>query len=312
MKLLDNLAGSLAHIGGSAKLKLVKAAPDIALAAGILGFVATAVVASKQTLTAEDILDKHKENMDKIHKAKEEADYGVVTYTDEQMQKDTAVVYSKTIVAMAKHYAPAVALGVASTACIIWSHSQMKSRYLSAVAAYGAIDKAFKTYRERVKEKLGSDADAEFRYGLERKTVAEEIVDEDGNKKTEVHEEVQPDPDISGYAKFFDEFNPNWKKDAGMNRTFIHSVQNWANDLLRIRGYLFLNEVYDALGIPPTKSGQIVGWIDSKDHPKVVDFFMLDRFTQAKADFINEREKAILLDFNVDGPILDFVNLENI
>ena len=33
-----------------------------------------------------------------------------------------------------------------------------------------------------------------------------------------------------------------------------------------VDGYLFLNDVYDLLGIPKSKAGQVVGWIYDKNN----------------------------------------------
>lgn len=82
------------------------------------------------------------------------------------------------------------------------------------------------------------------------------------------------------------------------------------NDLLRSRGHVFLNEVYDCLGIPRTKAGQIVGWVYSKDNPvgdNYIDFGIYDVYKPAIADFVNGYERSILLDFNPDGNIWELI-----
>ena len=91
---------------------------------------------------------------------------------------------------------------------------------------------------------------------------------------------------------------------------FLKSEQNYANDRLKARGYLFLNEVYERLGIPPTKAGQIVGWVYDPNNPNhngdnYVDFGLYNIHKEKTRDFVNGYEEVILLDFNVDGPILD-------
>ena len=68
--------------------------------------------------------------------------------------------------------------------------------------------------------------------------------------------------EYSDYARVFDEGNSNWKNNNDYNLMFLGQVQNWANMRLKQRGYLFLNEVYDALGMRGSAEGQIVGWTD--------------------------------------------------
>ena len=125
--------------------------------------------------------------------------------------------------------------------------------------------------------------------------------------KEEPKEEKQKD-DHSIYARFFDEGCPAWTKDASTNLMTLKFWQNYANDLLKIRGHLFLNEVYDMLGIPRTKEGQVVGWIYNVNNPVGDNFVDFDIFSDRNTDFVNGYELTALLDFNVDGNILEQVN----
>jgi hypothetical protein len=114
---------------------------------------------------------------------------------------------------------------------------------------------------------------------------------------------VDPDgPSI--YGRFFDEFSTEYKKDADYNRVFLQAQQQMANNLLQSRGHLFLNEVYDALGFERTPGGSIVGWVIRKDglRDNFVDFGLLKPGNER---FINGGERAVFLDFNVDGIIYD-------
>ena len=97
---------------------------------------------------------------------------------------------------------------------------------------------------------------------------------------------------------------------------FLRRQQDYANEVLKSRGHLFLNEVYDMLGIPRTKAGQVVGWIYNEDNPNgdnYVDFGIYDLSNlsdsqkERKMAFVNGQEYSILLDFNVDGPIYDLI-----
>jgi hypothetical protein len=86
---------------------------------------------------------------------------------------------------------------------------------------------------------------------------------------------------------------------------FLRANQQYFNNLLIVRGHVFLNEVYDQLGLPHTTAGQIVGWRYTPDNEgdNYNDFGIL-RDDETVRDFINGRNGSILLDFNVDGPIL--------
>ena len=111
------------------------------------------------------------------------------------------------------------------------------------------------------------------------------------------------------YSRWFDEGSGYWTRDAEYNLAFLKSKQNYANELLKAKGYLFLNEVYDMLGIPKSKIGQVMGWSYDKEHPNDSSFvdFGLTRDDEQVRDFVNGRDAKVLLDFNVERNILDLI-----
>lgn len=111
----------------------------------------------------------------------------------------------------------------------------------------------------------------------------------------------------STYARFFDETSNDWDNDPEYNYMFLTTMQRWANDMLRSRGYLFLNEVYKTLGLVETQAGQIVGWVYDTNNPFIDNFVDFGLPKGSRKKVIKEFEKPILLDFNVDGVILDKV-----
>ena len=290
--------------------KLKKHSPEILVVAGVVGTVVSAVMACKATTKASDILEKAREDIDTIHKCAANEKFAE-EYTPEDVKKDLALVYIQTGVKLAKLYAPAVVLGALSISSILVSNNILRKRNIALAAAYATVDKSFKQYRNRVVERFGEEVDRELRHGIKAKKIEKIIVDEDGKEK-KVKETIQVAeiPGYSDYAKFFDPSSPAWEKNAEYNLMFLKAEQNYANDRLKARGYLFLNEVYERLGIPPTKAGQIVGWIYDPDNPNhngdnYVDFGIYNLHKEKTRDFVNGYEEVILLDFNVDGPILD-------
>ena len=63
------------------------------------------------------------------------------------------------------------------------------------------------------------------------------------------------------------------------------------------------------LGLPRSKAGQVVGWVYSEDNPVGDNFvdFGLYADNLAYSDFVNGYDNGILLDFNVDGNVLDLM-----
>ena len=105
----------------------------------------------------------------------------------------------------------------------------------------------------------------------------------------------------SPYGFKFDENSASWDRSRDMNVFFLKFTQDYFNDLLKLRGYLFLNEVYDRLGIPRRAIGQCVGWIYDENNLNGDNFVDLDIFNERN----NNDENVFILDPNVDGYILD-------
>lgn len=307
---INNLVNSATRTFNRAGLKLKKHSPEIMVTAGVIGVVASAVMACKATTKASSIVDEMKEEMDKIHKAADMVDEEI--YSEEDLKKDTSIVYIQTGVKFAKLYGPSIALGALSITSILVGHNILRKRNLALAAAYTAIDTSFKAYRGRVVERFGKELDKELRYNIKAKEVEETVIDEKTGKEKVVNKTIDVvDPnEYSDYARFFDDGCNGWSKDPEFNLMFLKQQQSYANDLLKSRGHLFLNEVYDLLGIQRTKAGNIVGWIYDEKNPvgdNFVDFGIYDINRPKNRDFVNGYERTIILDFNVDGDILSLM-----
>lgn len=126
---------------------------------------------------------------------------------------------------------------------------------------------------------------------------------EEKQKETEKGDSLK---DISEYARFFDDGSTAWTKDSEKNMYFLKHTQEYANARLQSEGYLFLNDVYDMLGLPRTAVGQCVGWIYDEKNPIGDNYVDFGIYTMNKnKDFINGYAPDVLLDFNVDGYIID-------
>ncbi len=315
MKLLESINGMMSKNTSNLGLKFEKAKPDIYLYGGIVGVVGAAVLSCRATLKAENVIDKYNQDMELIEKATEVASTidettGKPYDEDYNPESDKKIVYTKTAWEFVKLYAPSVALGALSIASIVHSSNIMKDRYLGAVAAYNLVSSAFTSYRDKVKEELGEDKDRDFRYGLKAEIIEEEVEDDKGKKK-KVKKEVKvmdDEPNIV-YARVFDESNPNWCENPSFGLTFLKAQQQMANDILQTRGYVFLNELYDMLGFKQTPEGQIVGWLKNNRNNDVsdghIDFGLFDLNRENVRNYINRKDTALLLDFNVDGIVFD-------
>lgn len=307
-------ANNIRRAFGTAGLALKKAAPDILVAAGVVGVMASTVMAIKATPKAKQAIEELKADKAQLEECKEMFKDQPEKYTVEDARKDTAIIYTHCAVKIVKAYAPAVILGATSLYCIVGSHMMLKQRNAALAAAYTGLSSEYKKYRERVAKKVGEEAEKQIFFGAEETTVKENVVKEDGTTETVEKTVMTRDPGTySEYARCFDNTNPNFvfkyrsdKGDNEANLRFIRQAQNWANEILKSRGWLTLNEVYETLGFKPTKAGALVGWRFNEDNPtgdNTVDFGLYDLYNAKAHEFINGTEQFIWIDFNVDGVI---------
>lgn len=290
---------------GRTMLKVSHKSPELLIGAGVVGILVSGVLACKATLKVDALLEETQNTIDKIKAYKEKPTGG--EYTDMDYRKDLGITYLKATGGFVKLYGPSILLGVISISCIIKSHGIMRKRNFALVAAYKAIDSSFKDYRKRVVAEFGEEKDRLLKNGITKAIVKE--YDEDGNQTSAEFEDIF---DVNGnspsqYARFFDESSTQWSKTPEYNLTFLTVQQNYANDLLRTRGHVFLNDVYDLLGIERSQAGQMVGWVnDSEDNgDNFISFGIHNGYKEASRAFVNGHERSILLDFNVDGVVYD-------
>ena len=302
MKNKNEIMKSVNGVINKTTMTLKKHSPEILVVTGVVGAVASAVIACKATTKVGKITEEAKDMIDSIHEAEKN---GVTpageAYTKEDCQKDLAITYVQTGIKYAKLYAPAVILGSLSVTSILASNNILRKRNIALGAAYAAIDKSYKEYRGRVIERFGEQVDQELKYNIKAKKFEEVETDPETGKQKKVKKTVMvADPNLqSDYAVYFDNKSRNYETNMDYNRMFLKAQQQYANDKLQARGHVYLNEVLDDLDLPRTPAGQIVGW--TKDGP---DGYINFRIIEVERETEDGRhEPALLLDFNVEGNI---------
>lgn len=311
LQLLDNASRALNKVA----FQIKKHSPAILVTVGAIGTVAGTVMACKATLKVNEVLKEHKETSNKIHEVLENPE---IEYNEKDCKKDLAVNYAQTGVKLAKLYGPSVLVLGLSITSMVASYRILNTRNLAISAAYTLVDKSFKEYRDRVKDRFGEQVEKELKYNIKAKTMdilttdevtGEEIVE------TKTVEVIEDEP--SEFARFFDESSECWTRDANMNLMFLRNVQEMATRKLKKHGSLSINEVYRMLGfhidelpLAIKKASLVVGWVYDPENPErdnKVDFGIYDVYNRAKRDFVNGYEKRILIDFNYDGNIYELM-----
>lgn len=301
MKAIADSAFSMMHRTG---FEMKKHSPEIFIVVGIVGVVTSTVLACKATMKVSDVAKESKKEIDDI---KDDT-----TKTEKEISRELTVAYVKTGVRFAKLYAPSVAIGVLSLTAIVASNQILHKRNLALAAAYTALDKGYTEYRSRVADRFGEEAEREIRYNIHKEKVEETVTDENGKTK-KVKKEIEVVDDLtSPYSVYFDNQSSYFEDNPQYNQMFLKARESYANQILSSRGHLFLNEVYDMLGLDRTVEGQTIGWVYDKNNPKrhnCVDFGIFNLHAKVNRDFANGFTPIVLLDFNVDGNIMnEFVN----
>lgn len=305
---MKNIMDSSKLLLNKGLLQVKKHSPEILTGIGIFTGVCASIIACKKTLKINDILEEKNKKIEDIHQCLEDTN---IDYGQNDANKDLTLTYIQTGGKLLKLYSPALALGAISISSIISGQHILKKRNVAIAAAYAIINKSFIKYRENVIEAYGQGVDQQMRFNIKAKEIQKK--DEKGKEKKEIVEEVNgsnEELEYSDYARFFDASCSQFKKDAEYNLMYLRRQQDYANEMLKARGHLFLNEVYDLLDIPRTKAGQMVGWIyDPKNNKKGDNYvdFGIYKDTEPHRRFVNGMEYNILLDFNVDGPIYNLI-----
>lgn len=276
-----------------------KYSPQILTGVGIVGVVTSGVLASRATLKLEPVMADLRAEVDaaKELKSTKTAD----EYSSTQYKRDITGAYSRCALDLIKLYGPAFTTASLSIVCLVSAQGIMQKRNAALAALYKSSEEALTKYKQRVAEEFGEEKERDISAGVREV----EETDDDGNKQVASY--IDKHVKASQYARFFDETNPNWEKKADYNRLFLKNVQNHMNDLLHARGHVFLNDVYDRLGIDRTTEGAVVGWIMGGKGDNYIDFNIYDFQSEAKRAFVNGHEPSILLDFNVDGVIFEMI-----
>lgn len=292
-------------VASKTAFQLKQHSPEICMGVGALCIVGGTIAACVATRKVDDILEETKERIDTIHEHEEKLKEKKEEYTAKG--KDVALVYTSTGLKLVKLYAPSVtvlALGITS---VFVANGILKKRNVALAAAYTAVDTSFKEYRNRVIEKFGKDVDNELRYNTEKRTVKEVVIDENGKEaeieKTEII--IGNMDDLSPYHRRFDKTCTGYSANPTYASSFLRAQQAFANEMLRARGHLFLNEVYDMFGMDRSTAGAVVGWRytpdeNRKDADNCVEF---DIFETQIMNAHGVLENVILIDFNPDGVI---------
>lgn len=315
-----SIFSSAAKFGSNLIQKVKFSSPELLIGAGVVGLVGAAVVAVRRGVrwhTAAKTEIAH--DLETIKKAE-----GSPQYTREDKVQDYARVIGKGVWSFTQIYGPSVAVGAASVASILAGTGILRGRLAAVTSAAATAQAALDRYRQRVREKLGDDADSEFAHEvIGRKT---KLKHEDGTKETQVTYHLVPSSgewmSASPYSRLWDDSALEWSPNRELQYLTLRSLENHFNRELDVRGVVFLNDVYKALGLPMSKDAALVGWIKDYEKPKmaklaaelgrvpgdgVISFGVFENESPSARAYLAGDDNRVVLDFNVDGVIYDLI-----
>ena len=309
MKMLDSIKINF----GKAKLWGKQHSPELLLGGAIACAVGAVAMTVVSTLKVKDKIAPQKK---KIVKLKEELnDDNLIRNGEIDVQEhkhELTKVYAKTGWELTKLYTPSIVLLGTSIACMCGSHKIMRGRNMALAAAYASLSEVYNNYRSRVSDQLGKEVEDKIYNGTHKKKVVEK--DENGK---EVEKEIDVNENSgSQWSVLYDEHIPNFEtRNPQLNLEFLSMTQRLCNQKLIANGYLFLYDVYEALGVTDwineeqLRGSRIVGWVydpDDKSRDNFVDFGIMDHNGNYSIEAMQSMRyhTGLWLNFNVDGDIL--------
>lgn len=284
--------------------RISKHAPTILSITASAGVIATGYLAWKAGTRFEDVEGR---DWDRRKECLRNAD----TIPDEDVPKIERKNRILFILDTVRTVAPAAIVGAATITMIYFSNSISKKRLAAMGAAYATLQTAFDGYKRTMVEALGKESVEKI---LKPKLPnvgksAEEILSSD-NKSDAAHVSdavVNSLKALSLYARIIaEESSTCWDPNEDYTSQNLAAVQLWANRRLERKGHLFLNEVFDQLGLSRTREGAVVGWLKNGEGDGYVSFGDFDAsIYRVPSDDYTRVDSNFIVDFNVDGVIWD-------
>lgn len=284
-------------------------APYILPVLGVVTFFAAAISACFATAKLPEVMEEHEAESKDIH-AKYEAEESTEAVASPEMEKEISSLTWHTAKKVLKIYAKPIVLAAGATAMVLTGTKMSRARNIAAAGTITALTEGWNGYRERVKELIGEKAEHDIYNGIRREEVTETVVREDGTTEEVKKQQAVVDDDkpLSPYIFFWTNASRYWDDYCmTVNKERAFKAQAKFNDLLRARGYVFLNEILEYFDIPKIAEGQFLGWIYDPNDPKLhnkVDFGLLDGELETVVRFINcQPTTYAIFNFNLDGDI---------
>lgn len=314
--IFGKIAGAAKKVAGGSSLFLKAHAPEIMVGTGVAGFAVTVVSACKATNKARDILEDKDAALCENDECLQEG-----TLTQEEYQENEKHIRRSTKWMLVKAYTPTATGLIVSVILVLGGYRMINGRLVKTAAAYKILEDGFGRYRENVRDEFGEETDWRMLNGVRPERLEAANAEREANREIEAdrkrkkkNHDKRRDSYQEVYSQVFDQYSDRWRRSWTPDQVweYLRQKQREANDMLRIRKHIFLNEVYDLLGLDRTEAGAVVGWILTKNNPDTyVDFGLDSMPEERRREFLSaDRNEDIWvrLHFNPDGLIYNMID----
>lgn len=283
------------------------------------GFEIGALVAmAKQAPKAEKILVPANKRIEELKKQNNDTEAVLNKRVNvEDNKKEIKKIERETFKGLVKTYALPVIFAGLSLTFMGTSYKVMRDKQIAIGAAYITVENAFKSYRNRVKDKFGEDVEKEIYNDIREVKQTRRTTNPKTGEIEEVEETVKRAYSSGGWEVLFDAASPEWSKNGRVNYETLLELQKQANIQLVTNGYIFLYDIIKLLRIPEGSinkdllaASRVIGWIYDPYDParsSWVSFGISDElgnYNEVGKSLFDCEERDVWLRFNPDGNIL--------
>lgn len=199
-----------------------KNSSEILLGLGITGFITAGVMMIPATLKTKSCIDEKEDELDR-------------ELTKMEIVKEAA-----------PHFVPPIGIAVASTACLIGSHSVDMRRNAALATAYSVTKTSLEEWQNRTEEVVGPEKTEEIRGKVDESNLHKNPVCDENVILTS-----------GGNYLCFDTYTGRYFRS---DRNAIKHAENIINRVMIDEMSVSLNTFYAELGLPAVRMGDELGW----------------------------------------------------
>lgn len=224
------------------QLFIKRNASTILTYAGGAGVIATTVMAVKATPKALDILDSA------------------------EKEKGEELTTLEKVKVVGPSYIPAVLIGASTIACIFGANVLSKRQQAALLSVYSLVDSSYKEYKNKLKELYGEEAHQNIINSIAVEK-AEDIIVSGSYLCSDC--DLSAEDSCGEPVLFYDEYSSRYFE-ATIEQVLTAEYHLNRNYILR--GYSYLNELYEFLGLEGTDYGSVLGWCPTDEGEYWIEF----------------------------------------